>query len=130
MDEKVNCFEWLIKRDFVELINGKYCLDDVVRDVFRQEFWREDEQEFRQTHQHLADYFKKRRNEQLYDNSSPARKYDNPQWRDYTSEFLYHQLYAGTKNSEIELISYLFTSRYFKQDDICLLYTSDAADDP
>ena len=125
VDEKVNCFEWLIKRDFVELINGKYCLDDVARDVFRQEFWREDEQEFRQTHQHLADYFKKRRNEQLYDNSSPAQKYDNPQWRDYTSEFLYHQLYAGTKNSEIELISYLFTSRYFKQDDIVKMPVED-----
>ena len=117
-DKKVNCFEWLIKRDFIEYINGKYRLDDVARDVFRQALWREDEQEFRQTHQQLADYFKNRRNKQLYDNSFPAKQYDNPRWRDYTSEFLYHQLYAGTNNSEIELISYLFTSRYFKQDDV------------
>ncbi|MDJ0582182.1 tetratricopeptide repeat protein [Crocosphaera sp.] len=125
VDENINCFEWLIKRDFVEYINGKYRLDDVARDVFRQEFWREDEQEFRQTHQQLADYFKKRRNEQLYDNSSPAQQYDNPRWRDYTSEFLYHQLYAGTENSEIELISYLFTSRYFKQDDVVKIPVED-----
>ncbi|MEL4896398.1 hypothetical protein [Crocosphaera sp. Alani8] len=124
-DEKVNCFEWLIKRDFVEYINGKYRLDDVAKDVFRQELWREDEQEFRQTHQQLADYFKKRRNEQLYDNSSPAQQHDNPRWRDYTSEFLYHQLYAGTKESEIELISCLFTSRYFKQDDIVKMPVED-----
>ncbi|MGK7883070.1 MAG: tetratricopeptide repeat protein [Crocosphaera sp.] len=120
-DKKVNCFEWLVKRDFVEYINGNYRLDDVARDVFRQEFWREDEQEFRQTHQKLADYFKNRRNEQLYDNSSPAQKYDNPRWRDYTSEFIYHQLYAETKNSEIEeieLISYLFMSRYFNHDEV------------
>ncbi len=118
VDENINCFEWLVKRDFVEYIEGEYRLDDVARDVFRQEFWREDEQEFRQTHQQLADHFKKRRNEQLYANSSPAQQYNNPRWRDYTSEFLYHQLYAGTAKSEIELISYLFTSLYFEHDEI------------
>ncbi len=115
---KLNCYQWLVKRDFVEYINGKYRLDDVARDVFRQEFWREDEQQFRQTHQQLADYFKSRRNEQLFPNSSPAQQYNNTRWREYTSEFLYHQLYAGTNNSEIELISYLFTSRYFNHDEI------------
>ena len=116
--DKLNCYQWLIQRDFVEYINGKYRLDDVARDVFRQDFWREDEPEFRHTHQQLADYFKSRRNEQLYDNSSPAQQYNNPRWREYTSEFIYHQLYAETANSEIELISYLFTSRYFNHDDI------------
>ncbi|MGB5596800.1 MAG: tetratricopeptide repeat protein, partial [Crocosphaera sp.] len=118
VDEKINCYEWLKKRDFVEYIKGKYRLDDVAKDVFRQEFWREDKQQFRLTHQQLADYFKQKRNEQIFPNSSPAQQYNNPLWRDDTREFLYHQLYAGKANSEIELISHLFTSRYFKQDEI------------
>ncbi|WP_232826391.1 tetratricopeptide repeat protein [Cyanothece sp. BG0011] len=118
VDEKLNCYQWLVKRDFVEYINGKYRLDDVARDVFKQEFWREDEPEFRQTHQQLADYFKNRRNKELFFNSSPAQQYNNPHWRDDTSEFLYHQLYAGTANSKSELISYLFMSCYFRQDEI------------
>ncbi|MEA5535128.1 tetratricopeptide repeat protein [Crocosphaera sp. XPORK-15E] len=118
VDEQLNCFEWLTQRDFVEYINGVYRLDDVARDVFRKEFWRQDEQQFRETHQSLADYFKAQRNEKIFPDSSPAEQYNNSDWGRDTIDFLYHSLYGGKQTCEVELMSHLFAARYFKQDEI------------
>ncbi|MEM7772460.1 MAG: hypothetical protein AAF327_18345, partial [Cyanobacteria bacterium P01_A01_bin.37] len=54
-DEQLNCFGWLIRRSYVELVDGRYRLDDVARDVFRLSLYQDDRDQFHQTHQCLAD---------------------------------------------------------------------------
>ena len=58
IDHAESYFEWLKHSDFVEFSKGHYRLDDVARDVFRQSYFQDDQNQFRKTHALLADYFK------------------------------------------------------------------------
>jgi tetratricopeptide (TPR) repeat protein len=118
VDDRQNCFEWLKQRDFVEYVDGKYRLDDVARDIFQEDFWREDENEFREIHGILAEYFQEKANREVSADSSPPEMYNNSTWRGYIAESLCHQLFLTTKEVEEQFIAYLFTSRYFRQDEI------------
>ena len=117
VDKNLDCFAWLKQLDFVEYVQGFYRLDDVARDVFRESLYREDKNLFEQTHQHLASYFKKLADDEANE-YNPSEQYDNSAWRQVISEYLYHSLYGNYDNCQVELISYLFTSRYFEQDEI------------
>jgi len=64
-DNKDNCFDWLTKRDFVELAQHRYRLDDVARDVFRLSLWQEDREQYYQIHGLLADYFQELANREV-----------------------------------------------------------------
>ena len=118
VDEKLDCFKWLKQRDFVELVQGYHRLDDVARDVFRESLWRDDEDLFQEIHAVLANYFTKRANREVPSDSPPPEKYNNPTWRQYTAESLYHSLYSGQRDCQRQFISHLFASRYFNQDEV------------
>ena len=120
-DDRLNCFEWLIQRDFVELAQHRYRLDDVARDVFRLSLWQEDEEQFYQIHGLLADYFKERAEREVPPDSPPPAQYNNPDWCSHIVEFLYHSLFSRRGDTERQFISHLFASRYFNQEEVVLL---------
>ena len=115
-DDKDNCFDWLTKRDFVELAQHRYRLDDVARDVFRLSLWQEDKKLFAQIHGLLADYFEELANWEVSPDSPPPEKYNNPDWRSNTAEYLYHALFSRRSNTQLAFISHLFASRYLRQE--------------
>ncbi|MGB7442146.1 MAG: tetratricopeptide repeat protein [Coleofasciculaceae cyanobacterium] len=138
-DDTLNCFDWLTQRDFAEFAQHRYRLDDVARDVFRLSLWQEDKQQFYQVHGLLADYFQELAEEEVPTpvgakhldyiplvsqtnyppNASPSSaQYNNPDWREYTAEFLYHALFARRKDIQVQFISHLFASRYLGQDEV------------
>jgi tetratricopeptide (TPR) repeat protein len=117
VDGQLDCFEWLKQLDFVEYVEGFYRLDDVARGVFRESLYHDDQNLFEQTHQYLASYFHKSAKDKA-DDSNPREQYDNSEWRQDIFKYLYHSLYSDSDNCQEELISYLFTSRYFNQDEI------------
>jgi hypothetical protein len=73
----INCFDWLIKCDFVEFAQGHYRLDDVARDIFRLSFCQEDKKQFRDTHELLATYFEQYANQEVSPDSPAPEKYEN-----------------------------------------------------
>jgi hypothetical protein len=110
-----NAMQWLQNRDFVEYVQEKYRLDDVARDVFRGELWREDRQLFQQVNQQLSQYFQNIADSEVFTDSSPRECYENDQWCDYITEVLYYGLYSGKKESLGKLICRLLESFYFRQ---------------
>jgi hypothetical protein len=120
-DITFDCFDWLIQRDFVEFIQGHYRLDDVARDVFRLSLLMEDRNQFRRTHELLASYFEQQADEEVPANSPAPTKYENSDWRRYTSEFLYHALFARRDEGQRQLLSHLFASRYLNAIEVVII---------
>jgi len=119
-DTTLDCFEWLTQRDFVELVQSRYRLDDVARDVFRLSLYQEDRNQFRHAHELLAKYFEEQANQEVSSESPAHAKYENPDWRQYTAEFLYHALFAKRDEGQRQFLSHLFASRYLKQIDVVI----------
>jgi tetratricopeptide (TPR) repeat protein len=113
-DATLDCFDWLTKRDFVELVQGRYRLDDVARDVFRRSLWDEEKNKFRRTHELLASYFEQQANQEVSPDSSAPAKYENPDWREYTAESIYHALFAN-RDGQRQLITHFFAGAYLNQ---------------
>ncbi|HIK04076.1 MAG TPA: tetratricopeptide repeat protein [Trichormus sp. M33_DOE_039] len=116
-----NCFDWLIKCDFVEFVQGRYRLDDVARNVFRLSFCQDDKTQFRAIHELLAIYFEQQANQEVTQDSPEPEKYENADWRQYTAEFLYHALFAIRDEGQRQFISHLFASRYLKQLEVVII---------
>ena len=117
-DEKLNCFDWLKQLDFVESAQNYHRLDDVARDVFRRSFWQDYEEKFRQIHALLASYFEQKATNEVPTSSSPPDQYENPEWRKYTAEYLYHGLFAKRSDCEQKFFSHLFTSCYLDETEV------------
>jgi tetratricopeptide (TPR) repeat protein len=115
-NDTLNCFEWLRQRDFVEFAQHRYFLDDVAREVFRLSLWQEDKEQFYQIHELLADYFEERANQEVPIDSPPSAQYENLNWCEHITEFLYHALFSRRGDTQRQFIFYLFASRYFKLD--------------
>ncbi len=120
-DATLDCFDWLKQRDFVEFVQSRYRLDDVARDVFRRSLWDDDKNQFRRTHELLANYFEQQANQEVSPDSPAPAKYENPDWRQYTAEFLYHALFAKRDDGQRQLLSHLFASRYLNEIEVVLL---------
>ena len=116
-----DAMQWLQNRDFVEYVQGKYRLDDVARDVFRGELWREDRQLFQQVNQQLSQYFQNIADGEVFTDSPPRQYYENEQWCDYIAEGLYYGLYSGKQESLEQLICRFLESFYFSQYKVFLL---------
>ncbi|AUS99978.1 hypothetical protein CLI64_06040 [Nostoc sp. CENA543] len=116
-----NCFDWLIKCDFVEFVQGRYRLDDVARNVFRLSFCQDDKTQFRAIHELLAIYFEQQANQEVTQYSPEPEKYENADWRQHTAEFLYHALFARRDEGQRQFISHLFASRYLKQLEVVMI---------
>jgi hypothetical protein len=116
-----DAMQWLQNRDFVEYVQEKYRLDDVARDVFRGELWREDRQLFQQVNQQLSQYFQALADSEVFSDSSPRQCYENDQWCAYIAEGLYYGFYGGKQESLGQLICRFLESLYFSQYEVFLL---------
>lgn len=113
VDENVDWFEWLIQCNFIELFAGHYCLNDAVRDVLRLSLLQNDRELFYRIHAWLANYFERLANREVAPDRAVIIKYENPDWCQYTSEYLYYSLFARTTDVQVNFISHLFASYYF-----------------
>ncbi|MFM7438139.1 MAG: hypothetical protein ACKO2V_05970, partial [Snowella sp.] len=121
LDNYSTVMQWLQNRDFVQYVQGKYRLDDVARDVFRGELWREDRQLFQQINQQLSQYFQALADSEVFSDSPPRQCYENEQWCDYIAEGLYYSFYGGKQESLGQLICRFLESLYFSQYEVSLL---------
>ena len=80
-DSAESYFEWLKNSDFVESIKGRYRLDDVARDVFRQSYFQDDQAQFRRTNVLLADCFKQQADEVVDPQSPLPDPYEDEEWK-------------------------------------------------
>ena len=92
--DSLNCYEWLIQRDFVKVSQYRYHLEDVAREIFRLSLWQESPDLFRRTNSLLAYYFEKKAAKQVSSNTSLQEKMEHPDWRTYTTEAIYHQSFS------------------------------------
>lgn len=129
VDEKLNCFEWLIQRDFVKIVQFRYCLDDVARDVFRLSLRQEDPDFFHQTHTLLADYFEQRASQLVSPNSSLEEQLENTDWRAYTVEMVYHQFFSQPSDQQRQFLTNLTTVSPLSQSEVLqIAFTAIAAE--
>lgn len=119
VDGQLNCFEWLTQKTFfVERVQHQFRLDDVARDVFHGALWEDDRDRFQQVHCQVADYFWQKSNQEVDPDSPPPERYNNPDWREYRIEFLYHLLFSRRADNEAQFLTHLLEARYFRQDEL------------
>ncbi|PSB57194.1 tetratricopeptide repeat protein [Chamaesiphon polymorphus] len=111
-------FEWLKQSDFVEHTKGRYCLDDVARDVFRQSYFQDDRTKFRKTNALLADYFKQQADELFDVQCLLPESYEDEDWRGAIIEFLYYGLFGKGKEGLIQYIEHVFAAVYLRYPDV------------
>lgn len=108
-------FAWLTQQSFVEFVQHQYRLDDVARDVFRLSLWQEDKQQFYVVHDALATYFAQEADAEVPPDSPPPALYDNPDWRRYTTEVIYHSLFTRREDAQLLFLTHLFAAVYLGQ---------------
>ncbi len=107
---------WLVQQSFVERVDKYYRLDDVARDVFRQSFWQTGRNNFERSFDLLMRYFKARSDQEVSAASAPPDKYENPDWRDLRTEYLYYLLFTRSANLELIWVTHLLEAQHFGQD--------------
>jgi tetratricopeptide (TPR) repeat protein len=117
-DNVENYFEWLKRSDFVEFTKGHYCLDDVARDVFRQSYFQDEQNQFRKTHVLLADYFKQQADAAVDPRSPLPEPYEDEEWRELIAEFLYYSLFGKGKEGLQLYIEHVFAAVYLQESDV------------
>ena len=120
-DNVENYFEWLKRSDFVEFTKGHYCLDDVARDVFRQSYFQDEQNQFRKTHALLADYFKQQADAVVDPHSSLPDPYEDEEWRELIAEFLYYSLFGKGKEGLQLYIEQIFVAVYLREPDVFII---------
>ncbi|MFN6571296.1 tetratricopeptide repeat protein [Dendronalium sp. ChiSLP03b] len=113
VDANLNCFEWLIEREFV-VEEDQFRLNDVTRDVLRRSQFKANQQKFRETHASIARYFEQLADREVSADNPEPEKYENSQWCAYTAEYIYHALFADRKGQRL-LLSHFFASAYLGQ---------------
>ena len=111
-------FQWLLDLPFTQRTENEHRFDDVARDVLRQAFFEESQQQFRGTHQALAEYYAALADEEVWDDAHISEQYDSEDWRSYQAEALYHQLFANPKQAELQLITRALESVYLSAEEI------------
>ena len=111
-------FRWLLDLPFTQRTENEYRFDDVARDVLRQAFCEESQQQFRETHQTLADHYVAMADEEVWEDAHVSEQYDSEDWRSYQAEALYHQVFANPKQAELQLISRALESVYIAAEEI------------
>jgi tetratricopeptide (TPR) repeat protein len=117
-DNAEGYFEWLKDSYFVEFTKGHYRLDDVARDVFRQSYFQEDQNRFRQTHALLANYFQQQADELVTPEMFLPDQYEDEEWRELMAEFLYYNLFGKGKEGLQKYIEQVFTAVYLQVPDV------------
>ena len=120
-DTAEDYFEWLKRSDFVEFSKGHYRLDDVARDVFRQSYFQDDQNQFRKTNALLADYFERQANK-LVDPQTPLPdSYEDEEWRGLIAEFLYYSLLGKGREGLHQYIEQVFIAAYLREPDVFIV---------
>jgi tetratricopeptide (TPR) repeat protein len=117
-DEERNCYGWLLERTFVEMVQGRQRLDDVARDAFRQALFQDDSELFQQTHQFLANYCKAKADAETPPDAPYPARYENPVWRTWKADCLYHLLASRNPDSQLQFRIHLLEAGYFRQDEV------------
>ena len=117
-DNAERYFEWLKLSDFIEFTKGHFCLDDVARDVFRQSYFQTDQDQFRKTNALLANYFKLKADELFAPQSVLPDPYEDEEWRELISEFLYYGLFGKGREGLLKYVEHIFTSVYLQEPDV------------
>ena len=120
-EEPERYFDWLKRSDFIEFTRGHYRLDDVTRDVFRQSYFLDDQNQFRRTNALLADYFKQQANEIFDSQCLLPDPYEDEEWRGLMSENLYYSLFGKGKEGLRQYIEQVFTAAYLGQPDVFIV---------
>jgi hypothetical protein len=107
-----------VHRDFVKVVQHRFCLDDVARSLFRLSLWREDAELYHQTHTLIADYFKKKAAQRVSANSTIVEQLENPDWCNDTIEVLYHQFFAQPGIQQRQFLKELSTSSPLGQSEV------------
>ena len=113
VDEERNCFGWLTQLSFAEPVGQRWRLDDVARDVFRQSLERADREAI---HGSLAAYCLAQSDQEVPPEGTYTDKYENPDWRGWRAEYLYHLLFTKAPTVERVFVSHLLEARYFGKD--------------
>lgn len=117
-DTAEDYFEWLKSSDFVEFSKRHYRLDDVARDVFRQSYFQDDQNQFRKTNALLADYFKRQADE-LVDPQTPLPDpYEDEEWRRLIAEFLYYSLFGKNREGLHQYVEQVLIAAYLREPDV------------
>ncbi|WP_008308549.1 tetratricopeptide repeat protein [Leptolyngbya sp. PCC 6406] len=117
VDEGQNCYGWLTQLSFAEPIGQRWRLDDVARDVFRQSLDRED---LETIHGRLAHHCLDQSDQEVPPDRPPPEKYENPDWRDLRSEYLYHLLFTRQAQAQTQFLSHLLEARYFSRNAVVI----------
>lgn len=127
-EKQTDWFDWLVGLDFV-VREENYRIDDVARDVIRAEQHRADEQNFRHTHDLLAQYFQQLADEEVSPDQPAPAKYENSDWCKFIAEVVYHSLFANRDKGQLRLLTHFFEGAYLKQPDIAIeAFTAVAAE--
>ncbi|MEO0352828.1 MAG: tetratricopeptide repeat protein [Cyanobacteria bacterium P01_A01_bin.15] len=111
-------FHWLLDLPFTQRTEAEHRFDDVARDVLRQAFYEEGQQQFRAVHQALADHYAALADEEVWEDAHISEQYDSDDWRSYQAEALYHQLFANPKQAELQLITRVLEGVYLSAEEI------------
>ncbi len=118
IDHAESYFEWLKHSDFVEFSNGRFRLDDVARDVFRQSYFQDDQNQFRKTHALLADYFKQQADDLFEPQSLLPDPYEDEEWRGLIAEFLYYSLFGKGREGLQHYVEQVFIAACLREPDV------------
>lgn len=117
-DTAEDYFEWLKRSEFVEFSKEHYRLDDVARDVFRQSYFQDDQNQFRKTNSLLADYFKRQADEMVEPQTPLPDSYDDEEWRGLIAEFLYYSLFGKGREGLHQYTEQVFIAAYLREPDV------------
>lgn len=112
LEKELEYFNWLKHCYFIELKQGKYYLNELVRDELRFLLWQEDPEEFQRINLALADYFKQLAEGEILPEMPITSQYENAQWCAYTTEFLYYSLFSRSPDYQSNLISKLLELQF------------------
>jgi tetratricopeptide (TPR) repeat protein len=116
----VDWFRWLIERDFIIEGENYYQLDDVARDIIRRQQCKDDEQKFRLIHNAIAEYFEKLAKEEVQLAHSITERYANDDWQRFTTEFIYHTLFANRDRGQQQFLISFFEGAFLNQPQIAI----------
>lgn len=119
LEEEFAYFNWLKQCCFVELNQGKYYLNELVRHELRLLFWQEDPEEFYRINTALNNYFKQLADAEILSDMPITSQYENVQWCAYTIDSLYYSLFSRFSEYQVNLIAKIFELQFLGK--ICIV---------
>lgn len=113
------CFNWLKQCCFVELNQGKYYLNELVRNELRFLLWQEDPEEFYRINAVLTSYFRQLADGEILLEMPITSQYENIQWCAYTNDYLYYSLFSRSPEYQVKLIEKIFELQFLGK--ICVV---------